>query len=153
MASSNETKPIIIYTDGACLGNPGPGGWGATLSNGTRKKELWGGVPGPTTSSRMELTAAIKALQALKRPLSVRLHSDSTYLVHGATKWRKDWKRRDWRKRSGKPVANADLWQEIDRLIDIHRIEWVWVKGHAGDPGNERADALANRAIPSSASL
>lgn len=137
--------PITIYTDGACQGNPGPGGWGVILSNSTTTKELCGGHPA-TTNNRMELTAAIEALKALHRPLTVRLYTDSTYVVQGASKWLKGWKRKGWKRGSSgtKRLENADLWQALDGLLAVHQVEWVWVRGHAGNPGNERADALAN---------
>jgi ribonuclease HI len=137
---------VEIYTDGACRGNPGPGGWGAILRNSATEKELWGGEA-DTTNNRMELTAAIRALQALKRPVDIRLHTDSQYVLKGISSWIHGWKRNGWRTSDRKPVKNADLWQELDRLRGDHRIEWVWIKGHAGHPENERADALANRGI------
>lgn len=142
------SDPVIIYTDGACRGNPGPGGWGAILSKGSRSKELHGGAA-DTTNNRMELTAAIEALKALKKPLKVRLHSDSAYLVNGMRKWVKAWKAKNWKRGSSgrKRVENCALWQELDRLASVHDVEWVWVKAHAGDPGNERADMLANQGI------
>lgn len=139
---------INIYTDGACLGNPGPGGWGVVISKGGKKKELWGGE-GETTNNKMELTAAIRGLKALKRkPLKVRLHSDATYVVHGMTKWIKTWKAKNWGGTGKKAIKNRDLWEELDALAQQHEVEWVWVRGHSGVPGNERADALANRGIP-----
>jgi ribonuclease HI len=137
---------VIIHTDGACRGNPGPGGWGAILRLGESAKELWGGEQ-PTTNNRMELTAAIRALEALKRPVAVRLHTDSQYVIKGISEWIHGWRRNGWKTSDKKPVKNADLWQTLDRLAARHRIEWVWVKGHNGDPGNERADELANRGI------
>jgi ribonuclease HI len=142
---SNETV-IDIYTDGACKGNPGPGGWGALLRSGTQEKELWGGER-DTTNNRMELTAVIQALAALKRPVQARIHTDSQYVQKGISAWIHGWKRNGWKTSDKKPVKNADLWQELDRLTASHRIEWLWVKGHAGHPENERADALANRGI------
>jgi ribonuclease HI len=135
---------VEIYTDGACSGNPGPGGWGAVLSYGDRVKELHGGDPGPTTNNRMEMTAAIRALEALTRPATVRLHTDSAYLRGGITSWLAGWKRNGWRTADKKPVKNSDLWQELEAAAAPHTVEWLWVKGHNGDPGNERADALAN---------
>jgi ribonuclease HI len=137
---------VEIYTDGACRGNPGPGGWGAILRSGTREKELRGSEP-LTTNNRMELTAAIRALAALNRPCSVALYTDSQYVRKGVLEWLAQWKLRDWRTADRKPVKNIDLWQALEREIGKHTIEWHWVKGHAGVPGNERADALANEAI------
>lgn len=140
---------VIIYTDGACKGNPGPGGWGVLLRSGAAEKELWGGEP-ETTNNRMELTAVIEALQALKRPCRVTLHLDSEYVRKGITEWLPGWKAKGWRTASRQPVKNVDLWQRLDALVQSggHQIEWRWVKGHAGEPGNERADALANRGVP-----
>jgi ribonuclease HI len=135
---------VRIYTDGACKGNPGPGGWGAWLATGGHEKELWGGEA-QTTNNRMELTAVIQALAALKRASRVELHTDSQYVRQGITVWIHDWKRRGWKTADNKPVKNVDLWQQLDAMATKHVIEWRWVKGHAGDPGNERADALANR--------
>jgi ribonuclease HI len=135
---------ITIYTDGACKGNPGPGGWGVWLQSGVHEKELWGGEP-LTTNNRMELTAVIEALGALKRASRVELHTDSEYVRQGITSWIHNWKQRGWKTADRKPVKNIDLWQRLDALTNAHHIEWRWVKGHAGDPGNERADALANR--------
>ena len=137
---------VDIYTDGACSGNPGPGGWGALLKMGAREKELWGGTA-DTTNNRMEMTAAIEALKALKRPCKIRLHTDSQYLKNGITSWIKNWKRNGWRTADKKPVKNVDLWQALEAEIETHDIQWVWVKGHAGHDGNERADALANRGM------
>jgi ribonuclease HI len=137
---------VEIYTDGACRGNPGAGGWGVLLSYGDHVKELRGAEP-VTTNNRMELTAAIRALAALKRPCSVTLYTDSQYVRKGITEWLPQWKARDWRTADKKPVKNVDLWQALEREIERHRIEWHWVKGHAGVPGNERADQLANEAI------
>lgn len=133
---------VEIYTDGACSGNPGPGGWGAILTSGGRRKELCGGEK-QTTNNRMEMTAAIKALEALKTPCRVQLHTDSSYLKDGITQWIHKWKQNGWRTSNRKAVKNADLWTEIDDLIGCHQVTWHWVKGHAGDPGNERADELA----------
>lgn len=135
-----------IWTDGACKGNPGPGGWGALLVAGGREKELWGGEAG-TTNNRMELTAVIEALRALKRPCSVVLHVDSTYVMQGMSTWIVSWKRNGWRTASKQPVKNAELWRALDEEVSRHEVRWVWVKGHAGDPGNERADQLANRGV------
>lgn len=137
---------IEIWADGGCRGNPGPGGWGVLLRAGTREKELWGGEPA-TTNNRMELTAVIRALEAMKRTVRARIHTDSQYVQKGISEWIHGWKRNGWKTSDKKPVKNADLWQELDRLAAQHQLEWLWVKGHAGDPGNERADALANRGI------
>jgi ribonuclease HI len=137
---------VTIYTDGACRGNPGPGGWGALLLFGEHRKELRG-AEAETTNNRMELTAAIEALAALKRPCGVKLYTDSQYVRQGITEWIHQWKERDWRTSDKKPVKNVDLWQSLDSQIKRHDIEWHWVKGHAGVPGNERADELANEAI------
>lgn len=137
---------VEIFTDGACRGNPGPGGWGAILRLGGREKELWGGEA-QTTNNRMELTAVIRALEALKRPVDARVHTDSQYVINGIQTWIVGWKRNGWKTADKKPVKNADLWQALDALAAGHRLEWVWVKGHAGHPENERADALANRGI------
>jgi ribonuclease HI len=137
---------VQVYTDGACRGNPGPGGWGVILRLGDREKELWGGEQ-QTTNNRMELTAAIRALAALKRSVEATVYTDSQYVLKGISEWIHGWKRNGWRTSGRQPVKNADLWQELDRLAAGHRIEWVWVKGHAGHPENERADALANRGI------
>lgn len=139
-------KTVVIYTDGACRGNPGPGGWGALLKYGGKEKELWGGDP-ETTNNRMELMGAIKALEALKQGCSVELHTDSTYVLKGITEWLESWKARGWKTAAKKPVKNVDLWQKLDEEIQRHQIEWKWVKGHSGDLGNEAADALANRGI------
>jgi ribonuclease HI len=137
---------VEIYTDGACRGNPGPGGWGALLRSGSREKELHGGEA-QTTNNRMELTAAIRALEALKRPCTVALYTDSQYVRQGITEWLPQWHARGWKTASRRPVKNQDLWQQLDAQAARHRIEWHWVKGHAGHPENERADALANRGI------
>jgi ribonuclease HI len=140
---------VVIYTDGACKGNPGPGGWGVYLKSGDDEKELFGGERN-TTNNRMELTAVIEALAALKRPCKVSLYLDSQYVRQGITEWIHGWKRKGWVTAAKQPVKNADLWQKLDALVHagVHQIEWHWVKGHAGDPGNERADALANRGVP-----
>ena len=138
--------PIEIFTDGACRGNPGPGGWGAVLRWGGREKLLSGGSSG-TTNNRMELTAAIEALEALRRPCRVRLSTDSTYLKNGITQWIPAWKRRDWKTADRKPVKNVDLWRRLERAASPHAVEWVWVRGHSGHEGNEKADALARSAI------
>mgnify|MGYP000737115381 CR=1 FL=1 len=137
---------ITIYTDGACRGNPGPGGWGALLLAGERELELWGGEPA-TTNNRMELWAAIEALRALKRPCEVDLYTDSTYVRKGITEWMHSWKSKGWKTAARKPVKNSDLWKMLDSESARHQVEWHWVKGHSGDPGNERADQLANRGI------
>jgi len=140
---------VVIYTDGACKGNPGPGGWGAILRSGDgQENELWGGER-ETTNNRMEMMAVISALGALKRPCHVILHVDSQYVLKGMTEWLVGWKAKGWRTASKQPVKNVDLWQQLDALVNTagHRIEWRWVKGHAGDPGNERADGLANRGV------
>jgi len=136
---------VEIYTDGACKGNPGPGGWGVLMRSGTHQRELHGGEPS-TTNNRMELTAVIEALTALKRPCQVSLYLDSEYVRKGITEWIHGWKARGWRTADKQPVKNVELWQRLDALVSGggHRIEWHWVKGHAGHPGNERADALAN---------
>jgi len=133
---------VTIYTDGACSGNPGPGGWGAILKFGDRVKELSGGEP-VTTNNRMELSAAIAALEALKKPCTVDLHTDSQYLRNGIMSWIHGWKRNGWRTASREPVKNVELWQRLDQALAQHKIVWHWVKGHAGDPDNERADELA----------
>lgn len=137
---------VEIWTDGACSGNPGPGGWGAVLVYGTTEKELSGAEP-ETTNNRMELMAAISALNTLKRPCHVVLHTDSQYVKGGITGWIFGWKRNGWRTADKKPVKNVDLWQALDEAIARHDVEWRWVKGHAGEPNNERADALARAAI------
>ena len=137
---------VEIYTDGACRGNPGIGGWGAILRTAGRERELYGGDPA-TTNNRMELTAAIRALEALKRRCNVSLYTDSQYVRQGITTWLADWKRRDWRTADRKPVKNQDLWEQLDALAAKHDVEWHWVRGHDGHPENERADALANRGI------
>jgi ribonuclease HI len=141
------TQSIVeIYTDGACSGNPGPGGWGAVLTYGSHTKEICGGAAA-TTNNRMELMAAIQALESLKRPTKVRLHTDSVYLRNGITSWMPKWKRNGWRTAGKKPVKNADLWQRLEAAGARHEVTWLWVKGHAGHPGNEHADALANRGM------
>jgi ribonuclease HI len=140
------SEAVEIYTDGACRGNPGPGGWGAILTMGTRKKEL-SGAENLTTNNRMELQAVIGALQALKRPVQIQLYTDSQYVRRGLLEWLPQWKARGWMTADRKPVKNQDLWQRLDEEAARHRIDWHWVPGHAGVPGNERADALANAAI------
>jgi ribonuclease HI len=144
IASDRLSAAVTIHTDGACKGNPGPGGWGALLSFGDREKELFGGEPA-TTNNRMELTAVIRALESLKRACEVELYTDSQYVKNGIETWIHGWKRNGWRTADRKPVKNAELWRELDRLAAQHRIRWHWVKGHNGDAGNDRADALANR--------
>ncbi len=140
-------KPhVTIHTDGACSGNPGPGGWGALLEWNGREKELFGGEA-QTTNNRMEMFAAIMALEALKGPATVTLVTDSVYLRDGITKWLRNWKRNGWRTADKKPVKNDDLWKRLDEAVQRHEIDWRWTKGHAGDPGNERADALANQGV------
>ena len=140
-----EMPHVEIATDGACKGNPGPGGWGAIIRSGAHEKELSGGES-PTTNNRMELMAAIRALEALKRPARVTLSTDSRYVMDGLTKWIKGWQRNGWKTAAREPVKNADLWQELLAASAPHRIEWQWVKGHAGHPDNERADRLASDA-------
>jgi ribonuclease HI len=137
---------VEIFTDGACSGNPGPGGWGAVLRYGEAEKELSGGEAA-TTNNRMELTAAIAALEALKRPCRVKLYTDSQYLRDGITKWLLNWKARGWKTAAKEPVKNVDLWQRLEAAASQHAVEWHWVRGHAGHPENERADALARAAI------
>ncbi|MGL4242874.1 MAG: ribonuclease HI [Beijerinckiaceae bacterium] len=137
---------VDIWTDGACSGNPGPGGWGVVLVSNPHRKELHGGEP-DTTNNRMELMAAIMALEALKRPSTVRMHVDSQYVRQGITGWIHGWKRNGWKTADKKPVKNAELWQRLDDARQRHDIEWLWVKGHAGDPENERADELAREGI------
>ena len=137
---------IDIYTDGACSGNPGPGGWGALLRYGAHEKEMWGGEPA-TTNNRMELLAVIRALGCLKRPVNARVHTDSQYVQKGISEWIHGWKRRGWKTAANEPVKNVDLWQALDSACGPHQIEWIWVKGHAGHVDNERADALARRGV------
>jgi ribonuclease HI len=147
MSSSASTARVVeIYTDGACRGNPGPGGWAATLSFGDSEKEL-AGAEARTTNNRMELTAVIRALEALKRPVQVKVYTDSEYVRRGIKEWVAGWKSRGWVTADRKPVKNQDLWQRLDELAAAHTIEWHWVKGHSGVPGNERVDLLANQAI------
>jgi len=149
VAAGTEAGDVIeIYTDGACKGNPGVGGWGALLSSGGKTRELFGGEL-QTTNNRMEMTAVIRALQALKRRCRVRLHTDSKYVQQGISEWIHAWKKRGWKTADKKPVKNEDLWRELDVLAAQHDIEWLWVKGHAGHDGNERADELANRGVES----
>ncbi len=146
IAESTNTEQLIeIYTDGSCLGNPGPGGWGVMLTWRGETKELSGGAA-DTTNNRMELMAAIQAIEALKRRGPIKLHTDSKYVRNGITDWIKNWKKNGWKTAAKKPVKNADLWQRLDKAIVGRQIDWIWVKGHAGDPGNERADMLATEA-------
>jgi ribonuclease HI len=144
MTSQPEKGVVEIYTDGACSGNPGPGGWGALLQYGGHTKELRGGEATATTNNRMELMAAIQALESLTKPSTVRLHTDSSYLRNGVSSWLPGWKRNGWKTSSKQPVKNADLWRRLDAAATRHDVHWLWVKGHAGNPGNERADELAN---------
>jgi ribonuclease HI len=143
---------VKIYTDGACKGNPGPGGWGALLlfqtEGGVIEKELFGGLK-QTTNNQMELMGAIEGLNALKRACTVDLYTDSSYVMQGMENWIHGWKRKGWRAASGQPVKNIEFWQALDAAVNRHQVRWHWVKGHAGDPGNERADALANRGVAS----
>lgn len=139
-------KHVEVFTDGACRGNPGPGGWGAILKHPRGEKELYGGDPA-TTNNRMELTAAIRALEALTEPCRVEITTDSTYVKDGITKWLNGWRARGWRTANKKPVKNQDLWMRLAELAEAHELQWHWVKGHAGHPENERADALANRGL------
>jgi ribonuclease HI len=142
----SEQKRVDVFTDGACSGNPGPGGWGAILRYGEREKELCGGEPA-TTNNRMEMMAAIKALEALSEAVEVHLHTDSQYLQLGITTWLKQWKKRGWKTADKKPVKNVDLWQRLEAAISHHRVRWHWVRGHAGHVENERADLLARQGM------
>ncbi len=146
--SSADSNPfdVELFTDGACRGNPGPGGWGVLMRAGSHSKELCGGEP-ETTNNRMEMTAVIEGLRALQRPCTVRVTSDSTYVLKGVQEWLPNWKKRGWKTASKQPVKNVDLWQQLDQLIAGHTIDWQWVKGHSGHPENELADQLANRGI------
>ncbi|MGQ0586421.1 MAG: ribonuclease HI [Gammaproteobacteria bacterium] len=139
-------KPVVIYTDGACRGNPGPGGWGAVLRYNGSERRLHGGET-QTTNNRMELMAAIQALETLKEPCKVKLHTDSSYVLQGLTDWLPRWRKRNWKTADKKPVKNQDLWQRLDTAASRHHVEWKWVKGHSGDEGNELADQLANRGV------
>ncbi len=141
-----NSEVVEIYADGACKGNPGPGGWGVLLRSGGHEKELFGGEA-RTTNNRMELTAVIRGLEALRRRAAVRVYTDSQYVQKGISQWIHDWKRRGWKTADRRPVKNADLWRRLDELARAHEVEWHWVRGHAGHPENERADALANRGI------
>jgi ribonuclease HI len=144
--SASRKPHVVIYTDGACSGNPGPGGWGAIMMSGPHRKEISGGEAN-TTNNRMELFAAIAALEALKRPSQVDLHTDSSYLRNGITQWIHGWKRNGWRTADRKPVKNAELWQRLEEATHRHQITWHWIKGHAGQPENERADELARKGM------
>jgi len=147
VTAAEAAPPLVeIFTDGACSGNPGPGGWGTILRFGAVEKELFG-YESPTTNNRMELLAAISGLEALKRPAQVRLHTDSQYLRDGITKYIHAWKRRGWKTADNKPVKNIDLWVRLEAAMAPHQVEWLWVKGHAGHPENERADALARQGV------
>ena len=146
MSSKPDSDIVEIYTDGACSGNPGPGGWGALMLYGDNEKEITGGEF-ETTNNRMELTAAIEALRALKRPCRVELHTDSTYVKDGITKWIEGWKAKGWKTTAKKPVKNEDLWRALEEVSARHDVTWKWVKGHAGHPENERADELANQGM------
>lgn len=147
MNSTDKTKQAVeIWTDGACKGNPGVGGWGVLMRYGKNKKELFGGEL-ETTNNRMEMMAVIQALQSLKRPMPIRLHVDSQYVKKGLTEWMSGWIARGWKTADKKPVKNQDLWEQLNLLTAQHQIQWIWVKGHAGDPGNERADELANMGV------
>jgi ribonuclease HI len=145
-AHAAAADAVEIWTDGACKGNPGPGGWGALLRSGTHERELFGGEPA-TTNNRMELTAVIEALAALKRSCDVVIHTDSQYVKLGITEWMRQWERRGWKTADRKPVKNVELWQRLDEQVRRHKVQWRWVRGHSGNPGNERADALANRGV------
>jgi ribonuclease HI len=144
--ASTDPVAVEIYTDGACSGNPGPGGWGAVMRFGTREKEICGGEA-QTTNNRMEMMAAIQALEAMKRPVEAHLHTDSVYLRDGITRWIHGWKKNGWRTAARKPVKNVDLWERLEEALARHRVEWHWIKGHAGHPENERADALARQGM------
>lgn len=146
--STDADGVVDIFTDGACKGNPGIGGWGALMRIGSKEKELFGGET-ETTNNRMELMAVIRALEALKRPCHVRVHTDSVYVQKGISEWMANWKRNGWRTSARQPVKNADLWRELDEVAAKHKIKWLWVKGHAGHVENERADGLANRGVES----
>ena len=141
------TKQVIIYTDGACKGNPGPGGWGVFMRYNNREKELYGGER-ETTNNQMELMAAIIALETLTKPCQVVLHTDSKYVLQGITEWMVNWKKRGWKTAAKKPVKNEELWRRLDSALQNHEINWVWVKGHSGDAGNDKADMLANKGVP-----
>jgi ribonuclease HI len=140
-------RTVVIYTDGACSGNPGPGGWGSVLMYRGHRREMSGG-DACTTNNRMELMAVIKALEALKRPCNITIHTDSTYVMKGMTEWLAQWKQRNWKTAAKQPVKNVELWQRLEKAIAAHKVKWTWVKGHSGIPENERADELARLAIP-----
>lgn len=142
----SSEKIVEVFTDGACSGNPGPGGWGAILRFNGTEKEI-SGAESQTTNNRMEMTAVIRALQALNRSCKIRIHTDSTYVMHGVTQWLQGWKAKGWKTADKKPVKNRDLWEELDALLQNHDVEWEWVRGHSGHIENERADALARNAI------
>jgi ribonuclease HI len=148
MTETSASRPVTIYTDGACSGNPGPGGWGAILTFGDIEKELFGGDKA-TTNNRMELMGAIAALESLTRPCPVVLYTDSQYVQKGIKEWIHGWKKRGWKKADGKPVINTDLWQRLDLAAKPHKVDWRWVRGHSGDPMNERADGLARKGTAS----
>ena len=151
-ASHSADNTVLVFADGACKGNPGPGGWGAILRTGTHEKEICGGER-QTTNNRMELTAVIRALESLKRHCNVKVYTDSQYVQKGISEWLPQWKRRGWRTAGKKPVKNEDLWRELDGLAQKHKVEWHWVRGHAGHVENERADALANRGVQSASGM
>lgn len=138
---------VVMYTDGACSGNPGPGGWGTVMMSGQHRKELFGGER-ETTNNRMEMMAIIQGAEALRRGCSVDIYTDSTYVMKGMTEWLEGWKQRGWRTASKQPVKNVDLWQRLEKALDRHEVKWYWVKGHSGIPENERADELARKGIP-----
>ena len=146
--SDLQEKVVTIYTDGSCLGNPGPGGWAAVMQYGSEIKEVSGYASAATTNNRMELTAAIRALESLKRPCVVCLYTDSIYLRDGIERWLPEWKRKNWKRSKNKPVLNVDLWKQLDQLNQKHRVTWRWVAGHSGNEWNDRADQLAREAIP-----
>ncbi len=145
-SDSDSAAEVVIYTDGACSGNPGPGGWGVLMQFGQEKKELCGGEA-QTTNNRMELMAAIVALETLKKPCQVQLFTDSTYVKNGITQWIKGWKAKGWKTANRKPVKNVDLWKRLESALTPHQVEWCWVRGHDGDPGNEQADFLARQGL------
>ncbi|MGA1664166.1 MAG: ribonuclease HI [Burkholderiaceae bacterium] len=144
--TESDLTAVSLYTDGACKGNPGPGGWGALLCANGKEWELFGGET-PTTNNRMELMAVIQGMSALTRPCHVTIYTDSSYVKDGIESWLANWKKKGWRTAAGKPVANQDLWQQLEQALQGHTVQWIWVKGHSGHPGNERADALANKGV------